>query len=120
MTPPDTPLCLHVGKGVRVKRKRAQMWVQHRCGQVGGLRVCRWTGPSGPDRFRVMGRNIRAADICGVFCGSEAVAAGVLTPDQLRGPSFRRLYRDVYLPAAMPVTHPCAARALHSSYQKLR
>ncbi|HZA16592.1 MAG TPA: hypothetical protein VE645_06820 [Pseudonocardiaceae bacterium] len=66
------------------------------------------------------GQEYRAADICGVFCGSEAVAAGVLTPDQLRGPSFRRLYRDVYLPAVMPVTHPVCCEALHSSYQKLR
>ncbi|MGH3975198.1 MAG: endonuclease domain-containing protein, partial [Pseudonocardiaceae bacterium] len=53
-----------------------------------------------------MGREIRTADICGVFRGSEAIAAGVLTADQLRGAQFRRLYRDVYLPAAMPVTHP--------------
>ncbi len=52
-----------------------------------------------------MGRTIRASDICGVFRGSETVAAGALTADQLRGPQFRRLYRDVYLPAAMPVTH---------------
>ncbi|MDQ3760358.1 MAG: hypothetical protein M3460_01230 [Actinomycetota bacterium] len=59
-----------------------------------------------------MGRNIRAADICGVFRGPEAVAAGVLTADQLRGPQFRRLYRDVYLPAAMPVTHPVCCEAV--------
>ncbi|MGH3816448.1 MAG: hypothetical protein ACRDRE_01565 [Pseudonocardiaceae bacterium] len=50
----------------------------------------------------------------GVFRGSEAVTAGVLTADQLRGPQFRRLYRDVYLPSAMPITHPvcCEGAAL--------
>src|SRR3989440_2415045 len=39
---------------------------------------------------------------------------GVLTADQLRGPQFRRLYRDVYLPAGIPVTHPvrCEGAAL--------
>jgi very-short-patch-repair endonuclease len=59
-----------------------------------------------------VGRKIRVADICGVFRGSEAVAAGVLTADQLRGPQFRRLYRDVYLPAAMPVTHPVCCEGI--------
>lgn len=57
-------------------------------------------------------RNIKAADICGVFRGSEAVATGVLTPDQLRGAGFRRLYRDVYLPAGMPVTHPVCCEGI--------
>ncbi len=32
----------------------------------------------------------------GPFRGSVAVAAGLVTPDQLRGASWRRLYRDVY------------------------
>jgi hypothetical protein len=59
-----------------------------------------------------VGRKIRVADIFGVFRGSEAVAAGVLTADQLRGPQFRRLYRDVYLPAAMPVTHPVCCEGI--------
>ena len=36
--------------------------------------------------------------IDGPFRGSEAVAAGLLTPDQVRGPRFRRMFRDVYLP----------------------
>ncbi|HET9255517.1 MAG TPA: hypothetical protein VFO16_09980 [Pseudonocardiaceae bacterium] len=48
---------------------------------------------------------IRPTDLCGVFQGSEAVTTRVLTADQLRGPGFRRLYRDVYLPAGLPVTH---------------
>jgi very-short-patch-repair endonuclease len=59
-----------------------------------------------------VGRNIKLSDICGVFRGSEAVAAGVLTADQLRGPQFRRLYRDVYLPAAMSVTHPVCCEGI--------
>ncbi|MDQ4010313.1 MAG: hypothetical protein M3228_06340 [Actinomycetota bacterium] len=67
---------------------------------------------TGVGQIRDVSRNIRAADICGVFRGAEAVAAGVLTPDQLRGPSFRRLYRDVYLPAAMPVTHPVCCEGI--------
>jgi very-short-patch-repair endonuclease len=33
------------------------------------------------------------------FCGSAAVAAGLVTPDQLRGPHFRRLFPDVYVRA---------------------
>ena len=65
-----------------------------------------------PGEISVVGRKIRAADICGVFRGSEAVAAGVLTADQLRGSQFRRLYRDVYLPAAMPVTHPVCCEGI--------
>lgn len=61
-----------------------------------------------------MGRRIRAVDLSGVFRGSEAVAAGVVTRDQLRGPQFRRLFRDVYVPAATRVTHQvrCEGAAL--------
>jgi hypothetical protein len=33
------------------------------------------------------------------FRGSQAVAAGLVTPDRLRGPRFRRLLPDVYTPA---------------------
>jgi very-short-patch-repair endonuclease len=42
------------------------------------------------------------------------VADGALTAEQLRGPQFRRLYRDAYLPAGMPPTHErrCEALAL--------
>lgn len=48
------------------------------------------------------------------FRGTVAVAAGLLTPDQLRGPAWRRLFRDVYVHAAMPVDHLtlCKAAAL--------
>jgi hypothetical protein len=74
-----------------------------------------WTGRAIADRLSgVRATTIRPTDICGVFQGSEAVATEVLTADQLRGPRFRRLYRDVYLPADMPVTHPvrCEGAAL--------
>lgn len=64
-----------------------------------------------------MGRSIRAIDLAGPFRGSEAVAAGVLTAAQLRGPAVRRLFQDVYVPAGIPDTHEVrcegAALALH-------
>jgi len=40
-----------------------------------------------------------------VFCGSEALAGGQLTRQQLRGPNWRRLLRDAYADARLPVTH---------------
>jgi len=39
-----------------------------------------------------------------VFRGRDAVAAGLLTPDALRGPAWRRLYRGIYADAALPDT----------------
>lgn len=64
--------------------------------------------------WRCMGRSIRAIDLGGPFRGSEAVGAGVLTAPQLRGPAVRRLFQDVYVPAAIPDTHElrCEAAAL--------
>ncbi|GDY32618.1 endonuclease domain-containing protein [Gandjariella thermophila] len=50
-------------------------------------------------------------ELHGLFRGTAAVAAGVLRPDQLRSTSFRRLFRDVYWPAWLPVTHPIRCRA---------
>lgn len=41
--------------------------------------------------------------IDGPFRGTEALAAGVLTAGQLRGPRFRRLFPDVYQPADLPL-----------------
>jgi very-short-patch-repair endonuclease len=38
-------------------------------------------------------------DISRPFRGSAAVAAGLVTPNVLRGPRFRRLFPDVYAPA---------------------
>jgi hypothetical protein len=47
----------------------------------------------------------------GVFRGSDAVRHGILTPDQLRGPAWTALFRDVYVAADRPVTHALRARA---------
>jgi hypothetical protein len=43
-----------------------------------------------------------------VFRGSAVVAAGVLTRDQLRSAAWRRLRRDVYADADLPVDHRLA------------
>jgi G:T-mismatch repair DNA endonuclease (very short patch repair protein) len=47
-----------------------------------------------------------------VFRGTWAVRAGVLTPDQLRSGAWRRLRRDVYADAALPVDHVLQARGV--------
>jgi hypothetical protein len=39
------------------------------------------------------------------FLGSEAIRRGLLTPDQLRGSSWRRLLRDAYADSNMPLDH---------------
>jgi hypothetical protein len=46
-----------------------------------------------------------------MFRGSAALAAGTLTPGELRGPSFQRLFRDVYVCADVPITHEVRAAA---------
>lgn len=38
-------------------------------------------------------------DLTGPFRGTAAVRAGLVTPAVLRGPRFRRLYPDIYVPA---------------------
>jgi very-short-patch-repair endonuclease len=57
---------------------------------------------------------MRLVDLAGVFRGTEALAAGIVTTEQLRGPGVRRLFRDVYLPAGMRFTHQmrCEGAAL--------
>ncbi|MQA09612.1 MAG: DUF559 domain-containing protein [Pseudonocardiaceae bacterium] len=57
-----------------------------------------------------MPRPMRPHDLCDVFRGSDARRAGVVTEHQLRGPAFRRLFRDVYVPAGIPVTHQLRCR----------
>ncbi len=48
--------------------------------------------------------------LCGrVFCGSQSVAMGLLTPRQLQSSAWARLLRDVYADARLPDTH---ARAI--------
>lgn len=46
-----------------------------------------------------------------VFRGSAALASGLLTPNQLRGPTWRRLFPDVYVHRDVPVTHVLRAGA---------
>jgi hypothetical protein len=46
-----------------------------------------------------------------VFRGSDAIGCGLLTPNQLRGKAWRRLYPDVYLHRDVPVTHLRRVRA---------
>jgi G:T-mismatch repair DNA endonuclease (very short patch repair protein) len=47
-----------------------------------------------------------------VFRGTWAVRTGVLTPDQLRSAAWRRLRRDVYADAALPVDHVLHVRGV--------
>ncbi len=47
----------------------------------------------------------------GIFLGSSAVAAGLLSRRRLLGPSWRRLFHDVYVHRDVPVTHALLARA---------
>jgi hypothetical protein len=56
--------------------------------------------PAVPDRLRER-----------FFLGSWAVRTGLLTAGQLRGPAWRRLFRDVYVDATVPDTHRLRARA---------
>lgn len=49
--------------------------------------------------------------INGPFRGSHAISEGWLTRQQLRSTLFKRLFRDVYIPAAMEVTHELRCRA---------
>lgn len=45
-----------------------------------------------------------------VFRGSEAVAAGVLTRAQLRGPAVQRLFQDTFVRSGVRVTHALRCR----------
>jgi hypothetical protein len=45
-----------------------------------------------------------------VFRGSTAVASGLVSRRQLAGPSWRRLFHDVYVHRDVPVTHELLAR----------
>jgi very-short-patch-repair endonuclease len=63
---------------------------------------------TGLPRSATVGRMTRFDD---VFRGSDAIAAGALTPGRLRGPEFQRLFRDVYVRAPTRVTHELRCRA---------
>ncbi len=73
-----------------------------------------WTAGRPREMLPGMGTRWGFDDLDGPFRGSEAVQTGVLTPGQLRGPRFRRIFRDVYVPAALPLTHEvrCTGAAL--------
>jgi hypothetical protein len=54
------------------------------------------------------------ADLRGrVFRGTEAIGAGLVTPAQLRSSAWRRLRRDVFADARIPVDHLLHTRAVH-------
>ena len=56
-----------------------------------------------------MTRPARPSSLGGrVFRGRDVVAAGLLTPKQLRSSAWRRLFRGVYADAELPVTHNVA------------
>ena len=46
-----------------------------------------------------------------LFRGSDAVRTGLLTPNQLRGRTWRRLFPDVYVHRDVPLTHRLRAEA---------
>lgn len=46
-----------------------------------------------------------------VFRGTSAIRSGLLTPNQLRGPAWRRLYRDVSAHGDLQVSHALRTRA---------
>lgn len=48
-----------------------------------------------------------------MFRGTEAVAEGALTPGELRGPRYTRLFRDVYVPAGVRIDHALRVEAAH-------
>lgn len=50
--------------------------------------------------------------ISGPFAGSAAMAEGWVTEKQLRSPLFVRLFHNVYVPAAIPITHELRCRAV--------
>ena len=45
------------------------------------------------------------------FRGSAVLRHGLLTPNQLRGPAWRRLFEDVYVHIDLPVSHALRARS---------
>jgi hypothetical protein len=64
----------------------------------------------------VQGSGVRSARVprqlsAEVFRGSHAVQAGLVTRRQLDGPTWRRLFRDVYVHAGVQVTHELRAAA---------
>ena len=52
-------------------------------------------------------------DLTGAFRGSAAGAAGALGRGALAGPTYRRVFPDVYLPAGLPATLALRSRAAY-------
>jgi very-short-patch-repair endonuclease len=52
-----------------------------------------------------------SAELPDVFIGSEALAEGLLTVRQLRGPQVKRVIHGVYRPAWVPLTHKLKCQA---------
>src|ERR1700712_5144150 len=92
---------------VRRRARTAQRDPARKMSAPAGDDVVRRTGP-------VDGRSTRPRHRSTVgpmvFRGSEAVAAGLLTRGQLRGPSVKRLFRDVYVDGRTTVTHEVRCR----------
>jgi len=59
-------------------------------------------------------------DVSGPFRGSSAVASGLLTRGVLRGHRYRRLFPDVYVPAALEVDLALRARAARRARGRAR
>lgn len=72
-----------------------------------GVATVRRAGAGHGATLRGMGRRHLdpPADLPRVFRGRDLVDAGVLRPAHLRGPWVRRLFRGVYAPAWVEVTH---------------
>lgn len=62
---------------------------------------------------RIGGRLRGMRDLSAPFRGSLAVGSGVLTKGQLRGPKFRRLFPDIYLPRDVVSTLAVRSRGAH-------
>ena len=54
------------------------------------------------------------------FRGSAAVAAGLVTPDRLRGPNYRRLFPNTYIPSLPPGRTPDLALRSHAAYRHVQ
>jgi hypothetical protein len=52
-------------------------------------------------------------DLSQPFRGSHAIATGLLTPGVLRGPRFRRLFPDIYVPSGGEVDLELLSRAAY-------
>jgi hypothetical protein len=47
------------------------------------------------------------------FLGSEAVLGGWVTEKELRGPRYRRVYPNIYVPTGLPLDFPTRTRCAH-------